>query len=228
MNTSPAPAACSSRAATLTASPVTSVSPSPPTTTSPVLIPMRASSPCSAMAARISDGRAHGAQRVVLVRDGDPEDRHHRVADELLHRAAVTLEDDAQILEVAAHACAQRLGVRRLAERGRADEVAEEHGDDLALLARGLSRSGQLGSARAAEARVAPVLAPAVRASRHGRGVYERTGWSSASSMLAASVAANAGSKRPAPTSRTEAAPAATAARIESSGSRSSISAARS
>ena len=55
MNTSPAPAACSSRAATLTASPVTSVSPSPPTTTSPVLIPMRASSPCSAMAARISE-----------------------------------------------------------------------------------------------------------------------------------------------------------------------------
>ena len=40
--------------------------------------------------------------------------------------------------------------------------------------------------------------------------------------MSAASVAANAGSKRPAPTSRTEAAPAATAARIESSGARSS------
>ncbi len=49
-----APAACSSRAATLTASPVTSVSPSPPTTTSPVLTPMRASRPCSAIAACIS------------------------------------------------------------------------------------------------------------------------------------------------------------------------------
>ena len=48
--------------------------------------------------------RAHGAKRVVLVRRRDPEDGHHRIADELLHRAAVTLEDRAQILEVAAHA----------------------------------------------------------------------------------------------------------------------------
>ncbi len=55
MSVSPGAAACSSRAATLTASPVTSVSPSPPTTTSPVFTPIRASSPCSAIAARISD-----------------------------------------------------------------------------------------------------------------------------------------------------------------------------
>ncbi len=181
----------------------------------------------------LGDGGAHlgrsanCAQRVVLVRDGDPEDGHHGIADELLDGAAVTLEDHAKILEVAPHPCAQRLGIRRLAERRRTDEVAEENGDDFALLAGRLGRS-QRRPTRAAEARVALVLAPAVRASRHGRGVYERTGWSSASSMLAASVAANAGSKRPAPTSRTEAAPAATAARIESSGSRSSISAARS
>ena len=51
---SPLDAACSSRAATLTASPVTRVSPSPPTTTSPVLIPIRASRPCAATASRIS------------------------------------------------------------------------------------------------------------------------------------------------------------------------------
>ena len=55
ISVSVAAAACSRRAATLTASPVTSVSPSPPTTTSPVLIPIRASRPCSAIAARISD-----------------------------------------------------------------------------------------------------------------------------------------------------------------------------
>ena len=77
-------------------------------------------------------------ERVVLVRDGDPEHRHDRVADELLDGAAVTLEDDAKILEVAPHPCAQRLGIGRLAERGRADEVAEEDRDDLALLARRL------------------------------------------------------------------------------------------
>ena len=37
--------------------------------------------------------RADGAKRVVLVRRRDPEDGHHRIADELLDRAAVTLED---------------------------------------------------------------------------------------------------------------------------------------
>ena len=126
MSISPAAAACSRRAATLTASPVTSVSPSPPTTTSPVLTPIRASRPCSAIAARISAGGSHRAQCVVLVRDRNPEDRHDRVADELLDGAAVALDDRAQILEVAAHARAQRLRIGRLAERGRADEVAEE------------------------------------------------------------------------------------------------------
>ena len=50
---SPAPAACSSRAATLTASPVTSVSPSP-ATTAPVLTPIRASSPSSCTTSRNS------------------------------------------------------------------------------------------------------------------------------------------------------------------------------
>ena len=42
-------------------------------------------------------GGAHRAQRVVLVRDRHPEDGHHRVADELLHRAAVPLEDRAHL-----------------------------------------------------------------------------------------------------------------------------------
>ena len=51
---SPFGAACSRRAATLTASPVTRVSPSPPTTTSPLLIPIRASNSCAAIASRIS------------------------------------------------------------------------------------------------------------------------------------------------------------------------------
>ncbi len=57
----------------------------------------------------LRDRRAHlrrsadRAQRVVLVRDGDPEDRHDRVADELLDRPAVPLDDRAQVLEVPAH-----------------------------------------------------------------------------------------------------------------------------
>ena len=136
MRASPAAALCSSLAATLTASPVTSVSPSPPTTTSPVLTPNRASSSWAAITSRISPGRADSAKRVVLVCRRGPEDRHHRITDELLDRATVTLEDRPQILEVATHARADHLGIRGLAERGRADEVAEEHRDDLALLAR--------------------------------------------------------------------------------------------
>ena len=55
---------------------------------------------------------AHRTERIVLVRDRDAEHGHHGVADELLHRAAVALEDDAEILEVAAHAGAQRLRIR--------------------------------------------------------------------------------------------------------------------
>ncbi len=104
MSTSPAAAACSRRAATLTASPVTSVSPSPPTTTSPVLTPIRASSPCSDDRRSHLRGGSDSAERVVLVRDRNPEDGHHRVADELLDGAAVALDDRAEILEVAAHA----------------------------------------------------------------------------------------------------------------------------
>ncbi len=130
-------------------------------------------------------GGADGPQSVVLVRDRNPEDGHDRVADELLDGAAVTLDDRAEILEVAAHARAQRLRIGGLPERSRADEVAEEDRDDLALLAHARSLGG----------------------------LYERTGWSSASSISGESVVASSGSKRPAPTSRTEAAPAATASR---------------
>ena len=44
-------------------------------------------------------GRPDRAQRVVLVRPRDPEDGHHGVADELLHRAAVAPEDRPRVLE---------------------------------------------------------------------------------------------------------------------------------
>ena len=92
-----APAACSSRAATLTASPVTSVSPSPPTTTSPVLIPMRASSPCSAMAARISEPqREPRAARRLRARRGSrrrPSPRRRRTSRRCRRGARGSRED---------------------------------------------------------------------------------------------------------------------------------------
>ncbi len=61
--------------------------------------------------------RAHRAEGVVLVGHRDPEDGHDRVAHELLHSAAVLLDDRAQILEVATHASAQRLRIGRLSKR---------------------------------------------------------------------------------------------------------------
>ena len=76
--------------------------------------------------------RAHG---IVLVHGRQPEDRHHGVADELLDDAAVALDDRLHPLEVAREQRAERLRVERLAERRRADDVAEEHGHDLPLLA---------------------------------------------------------------------------------------------
>ena len=77
------------------------------------------------------DGGPDGAQRVVLVRDRYAEDGHHRVADELLDRAAVTLDRPPGGGEVAVEHAPQRLRVERLRELGRLDEVGEEDRDRL-------------------------------------------------------------------------------------------------
>ena len=88
--------------------------------------------------------RAHGAQGVLVVRDRDPEYGHHRVADVLLDRAAVALDDLAHAREVAAHDVAQRFRVEPLAERRRAGHVGEQDGHRLARLAgRGSRRQGR-------------------------------------------------------------------------------------
>src|SRR5439155_1739897 len=51
------------------------------------------------------------AQRVVLVQARQPEHRHHRVADELLDRPAVALDDRLHRVEITAEDLAQRLRV---------------------------------------------------------------------------------------------------------------------
>ena len=158
---SPGGAACSSRAATLTASPVTSVSPSP-ATTSPVLTPVRNESATDELLAErrqpLADLR-HGPyrpQRVVLVRDGDAEHSHRRVADELLHRAAVPLHDPTDLLEVAAHRAPHRLGIKPLAECRRPGHVAEDDRHRLAHLSR---RRGRLERRAATAAKPEPLRA---------------------------------------------------------------------
>ena len=73
----------------------------------------------------------HRAQRVVLVGARQAEHRHHRVADELLHRAAVP----STAVRISSYhepmQLAQRLGIEPLAERGRIGQVAEEDADRL-------------------------------------------------------------------------------------------------
>ena len=65
------------------------------------------------------------------------EERHDRVSDELLDGAAVALELRADTVVVWAENGAHLLGIELLGLCGEADEVAEEDGDDLALLACG-------------------------------------------------------------------------------------------
>jgi hypothetical protein len=111
--------------------------------------------------------RPRGPQSVVLVHDRHAEDGHDRVADELLHRPSVPLQNDLHAPEVAGEQRAQSLGVELLAQRGGAGHVAEEHRDRLPLLAlRGRLREG--GSAGVAEARALGNLVAAARAGGHG------------------------------------------------------------
>ena len=63
------------------------------------------------------------------------EDGHHRVADELLDRAAVRRYDFLGDRVVARQQRAQVLRIQALAQRGRARYVGEENGDDTALVA---------------------------------------------------------------------------------------------
>ena len=107
-----------------------------PARTSPVLTPVRTETvtPQSARELAVERGErrphlvggADRAQRVVLVDARDAEDGHHRIADELLDHAPVTLDDAPHLREVARHHVPQRLGVEHLAEPRRALDVREE------------------------------------------------------------------------------------------------------
>ncbi len=104
--------------------------------------------------------RTDGPERVVLVQHRHAEHGHHRVADELLDRAAVRLDDPAHPLEVASEQAAHGLRIGRLAERGRPCDVAEDDGDRLPHLQRGRG-GGQRRAALEAELRPVRILGPA-------------------------------------------------------------------
>jgi hypothetical protein len=111
--------------------------------------------------------RAKGTLRVVLVRGGRAEERHHRVADELLDGTAEPLELTAQVRVVGPEESTDVFGIELLGAGGEADEVREEDGHDLALLARGGGGCFEWGAAGAAEAGAGCVLLRAARADGH-------------------------------------------------------------
>src|SRR5947208_326655 len=63
------------------------------------------------------------------VRSAGSPDRHHRIADELLDRAAIADHDVGSELEVAAQGVPDLLGVALLREGGEPDQIGEEDGD---------------------------------------------------------------------------------------------------
>ena len=96
------------------------------------------------------DRGANRAQSVVLARNRNPEDGHHRVTDELLHRPPMTLQHHPRCLVVSVHQGPQRLRVRAVTDRRRACQVAEEDRHDLSHLTLGRRRE------RSAAARTKP------------------------------------------------------------------------
>ncbi len=78
---------------------------------------------------------ADGTLRVIFVRRRSAEQRHGRVPDELLDRAAVALELLADALVVRAEERCDVLRIHRLRTRREADEVAEHDRDDLSFSA---------------------------------------------------------------------------------------------
>src|SRR5207249_2387316 len=124
-----------------------------------------------------------GSQSVVLVQPGDAEHRHDGVADELLGRATVALNDGLHLLEVPAHQLAERLRIQRLPQDRRARDVREEDGHHLAGLGgRGLGHeedpivaTASLGQQPPGSAD-APTSAEGLPASRNGVGCSQRRG----------------------------------------------------
>ena len=87
---------------------------------------------------RVSDRqcRADGALGVVLMCDRSAEHRHHCIADELLDRTAEALELRAEASVVRLQHASHVLRIHLLRACGEADEIAEQAGDHLPLLAR--------------------------------------------------------------------------------------------
>ena len=119
---------------------------------------------------------------VVLVGQRDTEHADHGIPDELFDDPAVCLDRRASHGRVAIEHPADILRVCMLGERGEANQVAEQHGHDLALLDPGGGgfrgrRCGQRQSARRAEAGAHRALEQAPGADQHGGNDTPRRCW---------------------------------------------------
>ncbi len=113
-----------------------------------------------------SEPGAHCTFGVVLVRHGSAEDRHHSVSDELLHGSAEPLDVGLHALVVRAQRRADVLRIGAVGAAREADEIDEEHRNDLPLLPCG-SRVDERLCARKAEPRTLRVLLTARGANPH-------------------------------------------------------------
>jgi hypothetical protein len=113
----------------------------------------------------LEDGETgpHGALRIVSVCGRRAEDGHHRIADVLLDNPAVLLDPPLCVSVVELLLLPDVLWVCAVGAGGEADEVDEEHRDELALLAR-CGRRLEPAAAAVAEARLRRVLGATVRA----------------------------------------------------------------
>ena len=163
-----------------------------PTTTKPVCRPMRSTSRTSSpesSAMRLGvhraadiEGGEHGATGVILVGERRAEQRHEAVAEELVHRAFVAMHLRERGLEEAAQKRVHAVGADPLGEGGGADEIAEEHGDGLALALHGGAGGedllgempGRVGLRRGARGRGGGRLDPGAAARAEARALGER------------------------------------------------------
>ncbi len=116
-----------------------------------------------------AERRADRTLGVILVGDRHAEDPDHPIAQELLDRAAVSLGQLGDGLVVGTQGLLHVLGVHPLRASGELDEVAEDHRDDLALLAADARRERR--TAAHAEVGLPGILGAAAVTDAHGSSI---------------------------------------------------------
>ena len=106
--------------------------------------------------------------------DRGAEHSHDRVTDELLNRGTITFQLAPQPTVIGAESSHDVFGVSPVSPAGRADQVAEEHCDDLPLLGQAPGTLGQHPAAVSTEMSSRSGLSPAPHAPGHVRKSRQR------------------------------------------------------